>query len=205
MNKKPQKELQLNTKPQVYLKISAKKIQEKLIRVSQGDIFQDIEITENIHTDKSIVRVRKIVFPFVVCLNQECDLESDFRDNGKLFCDNNLLHIAIAPAFIFEQFLSGTHWGKIFSNNSPQKRSDTAVRKITDNEIPRYHYLKFPDSEMPELIIDFKHFFTIDRNQLYAQIDNRLCSLEQLFKEKINQRFSYFISRIGLPEHIVQK
>ena len=79
------------------------------------------------------------------------------------------------------------------------------IRKIIDNEIPRYHYLKFPDSDMPELLIDFKHFFTINRNVLYNQLSNRLCSLDDLFREKINQRFSYYISRIGLPEHHTKK
>ena len=165
--------------------------------MSQGDIFQNIEVLEHIEVEKSILTVKKILFPFVVCLNQECDLETDFNNEG---CDNNLLHIAIAPAFIFEQFLTGTHWGGIFANNKPQKRTDTIIKKITDNEIPRYHYLKFPDLNMPELLIDFKHFFSINRIIIYKQMDKRLCSLEDLFREKINQRFSYFISRIGLPE-----
>lgn len=165
----------------------------------QGDIFEDIEIIENIIYDQSIIEVKKIIFPFVVCLNQECDLERDFENTSSEACDNNFLHIAIAPAFIFEQFLNGNHWGRIFSNNKPKKRKDTAIKKIINNETPRYHYLKFSDQDMPELIIDFKHFFTINRDRLYEQIDNRLCSLAPLFKEKINQRFSYYISRIGLP------
>ena len=169
--------------------------------MSQGDIFQDIEILENIEVEKSIIRVQKILFPFVVCLNQECDLETDYKNNESMLCNNNLLHIAIAPAFIFDQYLAGTHWGGIFSDNNPQKRKDTTIKKIIDNEIPRYHYLKFPSLDMPELIIDFKHFFTINKIKLYNQLGNRLCSLDDLFKEKINQRFSYYISRIGLPEH----
>ena len=77
------------------------------------------------------------------------------------------------------------------------------IRKVMDNEIPRFHYLKFPDNDIPELIIDFKHFFTVSRSVIYSQIYKRLCSLDDLFREKINQRFSYFISRIGLPEHIL--
>ena len=84
--------------------------------------------------------------------------------------------------------------------NNPQKRSDTAIKKLMDNEIPRFHYLKFPDADLPELIIDFKHFFSMNRNTLYNQMDKRLCSIDVLFKEKISQRFSYYISRIGLPE-----
>ena len=185
------------------MKISARKTKKIPERLSQGDIFQDIEILENIEVDKSIVTVQKISFPFVVCLNQECDLETDFWNNDQVLCDNNLLHIAIAPAFIFEQFLSGTHWGKIFSNNKPQKRTDTTIRKIIDNEIPRYHYLNFPDKDIPDLIIDFKHFFTVYKKVMYDQIGKRFCSLDDLFREKINQRFSYYISRIGLPEHPV--
>lgn len=171
--------------------------------MSQGDIFQNIEILERVEVEKSIITIQKILFPFVVCLNQECDLENDFNSRGLELCDNSLLHVAVAPAFIFDQFLSGTHWGMIFTCNNPQKRSDTTIKKIMDNEIPRYHYLKFPDNDIPELIIDFKHFFTINQNVIYGLIDNRLCSLDDLFREKINQRFSYFISRIGLPEHII--
>ena len=192
-------------KQQATLKISAKKAKVQPARLSQGDIFQDIEILEDIHIAKSKITVQKIIFPYVVCLNQECDLETDFNKKEGILCDNNFLHIAIAPAFIFEQYLNGTHWGVIFLQNKPQKTNDTAIKKIMDNEIPRYHYLKFPDADMPELVIDFKHFFTINRNALYSQIGKRLCSLDDLFKEKINQRFSYYISRIGLPEHIITK
>ena len=183
------------------MKISAITLKRTQTRICQGDIFQDIEIIEDINATKSIVEVKKISFPFVVCLNQECDLERDFKDNKENLSDKSLLHLAIAPAFIFEQFLNGSHWGLIFSNNKPQKRTDTHIRKITDNEIPRYHYLNFPDAHMPELIVDFKHFFTINRESIYSQMKNRLCSIDDLFREKINQRFSYYISRIGLPEY----
>ena len=204
MNRKPHEEQQSSTKQPESLKISARKMMKNQERVSQGDIFHDIEILEDMEADKSIITVKKISFPYVVCLNQECDLENDFNNRNEI-SDNSLLHIAIAPAFIFEQFLSGSHWGDIFSNNRPQKRSDTTIRKIIDNEIPRYHYLKFPDKEMPELLIDFKHFFTVNRDFIYNKIDKRLCSIDDLFREKINQRFSYYISRIGLPEHIIFK
>lgn len=202
MNNEPPKELLSSMKQAESLKISAKSLKRNLKRIAQGDIFQDIEVIEDFEVVKSIVSVQKISFPYVVCLNQECDLENDYNNSEDNLCDNNLLHLAIAPAFIFEQFLSGSHWGEIFVNNNPQKRKDTTIRKIIDNEIPRYHYLKFPDDNMPELIIDFKHFFTINRNIFYSQINKRLCSLDDLFREKINQRFSYYISRIGLPEYV---
>jgi len=200
MSKPPQSASQQSTKQPACLKISAKKKIPVLKRITQGDIFQDIEIIEHINIDKSQVRIDRIVFPFVVCLNQECDLENDYnyrQDN--LNKDGCLLHLAIAPAFIFDQYLTGTHWGGIFTENKGQKRTDTIIRKIIDNEIPRYHYLKFPDLDMPELIIDFKHFFTINRCHLYDQFDKRICSMDDLFRENISQRFSNYIARIGLP------
>lgn len=200
MNQKHQKESSTSTKPQAPLKISAKKVNEPPSRICQGDIFEDIEILEDIQIENSEIIVKKISFPYVVCLNQECDLEQDFKKSGELPIDGNLLHLAIAPAFIFEQFLSGNHWGEIIGQSLAQKRSDTNIKKIIDNEIPRYHYLKFPEEIMPELIIDYKHFFTVQRNVLYGNIEKRMCSLQALFKEKINQRFSNYISRIGLPE-----
>jgi hypothetical protein len=151
----------------------------------------------------SKIVLNKLMFPFIICLNQECDLENDYYTSIDDTCerrDCSLLHLAIAPAFIFEQFLEGTHWGKIFNNNNSAKRSDTKIKFILNNEIPRFHYLRFPEQGMPELIVDFKHFFTIDRNCLYNNLNKRLCSLDNLYKEKLSQRFSYFISRIGLPE-----
>jgi hypothetical protein len=170
----------------------------KLQRICQGDIFTNIEIIENINVIGSKIVLDKVIFPYIVCLNQECDLEQDF--NSVPTKDTRLLHLAIAPAFNFEDFLSGSHWGGIFTVGSSCKRSDTKTKIIIDNEIPRYHYLKFPDTDMPELIVDFKHFFTINREFLYTKMENRLCSLDDLFREKISQRFSNFLSRIGLPE-----
>ncbi len=190
----------MNMRQQEKLKISAKKLQNNPARICQGDIFENIDIIESYEVKKSSIVLERINFPYVICLNQECDLENDF-DSQNENKDSHLLHLAIAPAFIFEQYLTGKHWGDIFFPNNPQKRTDTTIKKIMDNEIPRFHYLKFPDTDLPELIVDFKHFFTINRNTLYTQLDNRLCSLDVLFKEKVSQRFSYYISRIGLPEY----
>lgn len=148
----------------IQLKVSAKKSKKSNQRICQGDIFTDIEVIESFEVKGSKVTVEKLVFPYVVCLNQECDLEHDF--NCEANKDKKLLHIAIAPAFIFEDFLSGTHWAGIFDVNKTAKRTETKSKLIMDNEIPRFHYLKFPDEGMPELVIDYKHFFTINRTLL---------------------------------------
>lgn len=182
---------------QKQLTITAKKTKTIQNRICLGDIFSNIEIIENIKVVNSKIIVDKISFPYVICLNQECDLNNDFELNQKSISkDSCLLHIAIAPAFNFEKFKNGSHWGKIFDKTY---NIDNKAYLIKDNEIQRFHYLKFPDVDMPELIIDFKHFFTVNREFLYENISNRICSIDDLFKEKLSQRFSNFISRIGLP------
>ena len=188
-------------KSQETLKISARVPKKAPERISQGDIFSNIEIIENLEVKGNKLIVNKIGFPFVVCLNQECDLQSDYIETKNR--DRKLLHLAIAPAFNFEQFLSGSHWGDIFDQGQGGKRKDTAIKAIMDNQTPRYHYLKFPEEDKPELIVDFKHFFTVNRDFLYKQLDKRLFSLDDLFRESLSQRFCNYVSRIGLPVETV--
>jgi hypothetical protein len=137
----------------------------------------------------------------VIILNQDCDLNSDNRNKIDAVNKNTtLLHVMVAPVFIFDKFIEGTHWNELFNNEKKQKKSDTAVRKIMNNEDPRYHYMHFlPSTGLPDLIIDFKHFFTVSTTYLYEKKDRRICSIDELFREKITQRFAYYISRIGLP------
>jgi hypothetical protein len=167
-------------------------------RIFQADLFQDLEIIEKIETLKNKIKIHKISFPYTICLNQECDLLNDYNDIANK--DHSLIHLAFAPAFLFELYLSGIHWGGLFKAGDPQKRDSSIVKKIMENEIPRYHYLRFDGTDMPEMIIDFKHFFTINKEEVYGQISKRVCSFDDLFREKISQRFSNYISRIGLPE-----
>lgn len=191
---------------QKVLKISARVPKKSPDRISQGDIFSNIEIIEGLEIKGNKLIVNKVCFPYVVCLNQECDLENDYNsaiNQEKKDC--RLMHLAIAPAFNFEQFLSGKHWGELYDSNEGIKRSKSNGKAIIDNQNPRYHYLKFPEVDKPELIVDFKHFFTVNRDSLYKQIDKRLYSLDNLFREKLSQRFCNYVSRIGLPVEIIDE
>ena len=49
-------------------------------RICQGDIFHDLEIVENVEETAFGARVHYLRFPLVVCLTQDCDLNSDDRD-----------------------------------------------------------------------------------------------------------------------------
>lgn len=198
MNSKPPVGSPSSTKLPPRGRLSAQRMTKVPPRIAQGDLFEDLELIEKIETTGSILTIEKISFPYTICLNQECDLLNDYNNSKNK--DSGLIHLAFAPAFNFDQFLQGVHWGKLFEQNNPQKRTDTIIKKIMDNEIPRYHYLLFDGNDLPELIVDFKHFFSINRKDVYQQIGKRVCSINDLYRETINQRFSNYISRIGLPD-----
>ena len=180
------------------------KTRKPIDRISQCDIFQDITVVESIRIDGAEVEMKTIAFPYVICLNQDCDLNSDKRDktiNPDANKNCRLLHLIVAPLFIFDSFIEGTHWGGLFDPTPSISIKRTEGQKIMNNENPRYHYLHFDEeSKLPNMIIDFKHFFTVSTEQLYGSLDHRVCSVDELYREKICQRFAFFQSRIGLPD-----
>lgn len=173
-------------------------------RISQCDIFHDIEVVEYIDEKPEGVEIHYLHLPLVIVLNQDCDLNSDDRDKHK---DNSnkdcrLLHIVVAPLFNIDDFKVGKHWGGIFDIGESYNPKKSLYQKLVNNEYPRFHYLEFDEDfkTLPNLVVDFKHFFTVSTGYLYNNIDKRVCTLGDLYREKVSQRFAYFISRIGLPD-----
>lgn len=173
-----------------------KKVEEG--RIMQGDIFHNIDIIEDVIVKPDgTIQLKKITFPLVICLNQDCDLHTDYihRAENK---SGSLLHLIVAPLFEISSFREGKNWGELM--NVGDKINSERIRYIKGNNDPRYHYVVFPEKDMPELIIDFKYFFTINRDAIYSRLDHKVCSVDDLFRELINQRFCDYLSRIGLPE-----
>jgi len=168
------------------------------VRLYQGDIFKDLKFVtgdSETTTEKDIISL-----PYAVVLSQDCDLQSDFnfrKTNENQ--DKFLLSLLVSPAFILENFAKGEHLGdwKMNTFNNGQ------IEKIKNNDsFKRYHYLKGePLFSVLELVIDFKHFFGLPRDFLYKEKKNKyIASLNEIFREELSQRFSNYLSRIGLPE-----
>lgn len=183
--------------------ISARTAISQSERICQGDMFHDIEIIESIVENDLGIEVKKLHFPMVICLNQDCDLNSDDRDKQKEGVNRNcrLLHLIVAPVFNFNSFMMGSHWGSLFDPGKKYKKDGTEISKIQINDDSRYHYLHFDvESGLPDMIIDFKHFFTVSTSYLYQNIGKRVRAVDELYREKISQRFANYLSRIGLPD-----
>lgn len=174
-------------------------------RLAQGDIIRDVEHIEYASEKSGNIEVSKIVFPLIVVLTQDCDLSQDYKFRWSRAHTKNedkwLLSVLVAPLYNLEHVYTGEHLSDIGMTMGTIKRKSTQGNNLKINEIPRYHYLEFPQSvPVVPSVIDFKHYFSV--NVLYLKKlknKNSVCRLSELYREDVSQRFSNYLARIGLP------
>lgn len=177
--------------------------------INQCDIFRNVEFMEYVKENDNSIEVSKIIFPYVIVLTQSCDLQQDYNARKKWNetkegnQDKFLISAIVAPIYNFEDFRQGTHLEQLGLVMEPKgRRAKSLCGNIIKNENKRYHYLNFEhDVELVESVIDFKHYFTVTINYLTSIYKEKyVCSVDSLYRELILQRFSNFLSRIGLPD-----
>lgn len=177
------------------------------VRISQGDIIRDVEYIEYVVEKSGIIEVSKIIFPFVVVLTQDCDLEQDPAYRNRRLPrpstqDKKLFSILVAPLYNAEHVFAGEHLLDLNLTMTRINRKKTEGRTLMQNERPRYHYIEFPeDVTIVPSIIDFKHSFSV--NIEYLASHKAKCfvfRLSELYREDLSQHFAMYLARIGLPE-----
>lgn len=173
-------------------------------RIAQGDIIRDVEYIEAAIENSGVVEISKIIFPYVVVLTQECDLQWDFESRLEgsgtgSTQDKYLLSVIVAPLYNAEHVFAGNHLDKI--GRTMVRKSSDQKKILKNNETPRYHYIEFPQNvTIVPSVVDFKHYFTVNVEYLMDhKRKNFVCSVNPIFREHLCQRFSNFLSRIGLP------
>ena len=175
-------------------------------RVCQGDIYRDIAFIEYAVERKGVIEFSQIVFPLVVVLTQDCDLEQDYRVRWSrrkaTNHDKKLFSVIVAPLYNAEHVYKGEHLSELSMTMASINKSKTPGEFLRKNEIPRYHFLAFPEGiPIVASIIDFKHYFTVNVEYLKRNQKSKfVCRLGPLYREDLSQRFSGFLSRIGLPD-----
>lgn len=172
-------------------------------RVEQGDIISKVEYLEEISEISGELEIKKIEFPNIIVLSQDCDLEQDNNARAK-DNDNNdkfIFSVLVAPIYNSDHFFKGEHLSYLDLKMNTWNKTRTEGKNIMNNDNPRFHYLKF-DKNIPvvDSIIDFKHFFSININtiRVFKQRGYKGRAAE-LYREQITLRFSNYLSRIGLP------
>lgn len=173
-------------------------------RISQGDIYRNVELIEYVAEKEGKIEVPIITFPLVIVLTQECDLEQDFKFRygrpKKGTQDKYLISVLVSPLYNLEHVLAGEHLNELNLKMEPINRKGTPGDYLLKNERLRYHYIKFPpDIPIPPSVIDFKHYFTVNVEYLRKRKANFVCRMNPVYREDISQRFASFLSRIGIP------
>jgi hypothetical protein len=172
-------------------------------RICQGDILRDFSF-RLVADDDQVVETQ---YPFVVIISQDCDLEQDYTNDQEIrgggTCSRNqfLPNILVLPAFLALDVKEGQHLQKHFKIAQERINSER-WKPVKQNKNERYHYLPaFLDYQVPELIIDFKAYYAIPREVLVRNHKKfYLATVNELFRESLSQRFSFYLSRVALPE-----
>lgn len=178
----------------------------KKARISQGDIYKDVEFIEYAIEKAGVIEISKIVFPFVVVLTQDCDLNQDYTvrwaRNGGTSHDKKIISVIVAPLYNAEHVYKGEHLSELEMAMAEIPKGKSPGKTLRQNQTPRYHYLEFPTNVLiVSSVIDFKHYFTVNVEYLKKHKKrNFICQIGPLFREDVSQRFSSYLSRIGLPE-----
>lgn len=172
-------------------------------RVCQGDIISNVEFIEYAVEKQGQLEISKIIFPYVYVLTQDCDLEQEFNNRQGTNNDKHLISVIVAPLYNIEHVYEGMHLSEIgLQMQTISKKSEKSDnRALRQNNNPRYHYLEFSkDISIVNSVIDFKHYFTVNNNLLFDyKKKSFVCKVSELYRENISHRFSFFLSRIGLP------
>ena len=181
-------------------------------RVSQGDVYRDVYCYENISEGEGAVKVERILFPYVIVLTQDCDLQQ--HDKYVNVKSGQLFSIVVAPIYNMADFMNGEHLLNLgleatsFISNKGKsiittQKVNSNGQLIAENQVNRFHSLVFSRNNndiLPPGIVDFKHYFTVGINYLKKEkSQDFVCRLLPLYRELLTQRFSNYLSRIGLP------
>lgn len=168
-----------------------------LSRISQGDLYRNVECIEYVLERRGILEVSKLVFPLVVVLTQDCDLEQDARYYKKghkrpQTQDKRLFSVLVAPLYNAEHVYSGEHLTDLGLTMAQIQKNKTPGQTLRQNEKPRYHYLEFPDPiPIVPSVVDFKHYFSVNVTYLRKmRPKNYVCQLSGLYREDLSQRFA---------------
>jgi hypothetical protein len=167
----------------------------------QGEILSDV--TERRRSFQSLTlatpEIEEIRHPYCIIASQDCDLEQDYdaRNGGKTSPDKLIPNILLLQAVTRTELIGALALG-----------SD--IRKpVTKNKDDRYQILErvveaddVLKKGLPSLGVDFKRYFTVPTDELYAQVQGsgarRRTQLNSNYLERFNQRFAGYLSRVAL-------
>lgn len=170
-------------------------------RICQGDIIRDFEYVDYASVVGGKIKIWKRIIPYLIVLTQDCDLEWDYTNHAeqKDNQDKFLHSILVCPAYHAEKLRKGTHLEGL--GLKMRRINSDRWNLVKKHNNARYHYLEDnKELQIPELVLDFKHYYTVPRDLFYEEAkEHYIGTINELFRESLSQRFTHYLSRIGLP------
>jgi len=177
-------------------------------RPCQGSLYRDMILVipgGSLRADK--IPFSTLEMPYAVAMSQECDLALDCEAREKDLShkpapeDKLLLSVLICPAYRSSLFKEGRHLEDL--GMKMHRHSSKPWGVLKNNSNPRYHFMcAWPPLQVPELVIDFKHFHTISTEflrKVYGGPKHHIARLACPYREELSQRFASYLARIGVP------
>lgn len=168
--------------------------------IQSGLLTPDLPILTSI-TDHDKV----IEFPYSILLTNACDLASYFKSiqsNSPNDLQNRqrIEQVIFCPAFIEEQFKEGSHLRKQYNYSFKTIEQYSDIKK---NNTSRYYFIESNIiKSLPNLIIDFKHYFTIPIVVMLQALElhrGNLYKLKHIYYTDLADRFAHYLQRVALP------
>ena len=175
---------------------------ERLERGQQGDVLRDVKHIERMALASGEVEVSVVTYPFAVVITQDCELAQDwkYRRREPKHNDKLLDSVLVLPLFNVAHVFEGDYLNTL--DLYAERVASDKRKRIKQNGEARFHYLEFAkDSGLPELVADFKRYFSVSMDEILAGKSERwVCTIGELYRELLSQRFSAFLARIALPD-----
>jgi len=151
-------------------------------------------------------QVVEIQFPYVIVVSQDCDLNWAVKpsipeqEQKPIEHHQFLPNVLLLPAFPSEHVRGGQHLVEVF-NVMQKKISSDSWKELKQNRNERYHFLDAAASiQVPELVLDFKLYYTVPFSLVQEKHKEcYLATVNELFRERLSQRFLAFFGRFALP------
>jgi hypothetical protein len=161
----------------------------------------------NLPSQNEPVEFQRVSHRFALIVSQDCELDWDFKARNHVQFEGQEVSLEkVVPNVLFGRVvLADALRGDI--------KKTEFWKRIQQNKDERYHFLEKVAAEcdlqqtgVPELSIDFKQYFTIPTDEIYARIAigevQRRCRLTDPYLQHLSTRFFYFQNRVALPrEH----
>lgn len=175
--------------------------------VEQTALLKDLDLPEVASSEGAQAFVKSRVYPWIVVLSQDCDLNLDRLARAGLPIaegkppvgkDKILLSILLCPAFALDHVLAGTYIEG--ARRVPSNEEST----IQQNRHERFHVLGAETPLVPQpLALDFKLIVSAApefvQNAIRTNPETAVAVLCPPYRDRLIQRFTGYFGRIAEP------